>query len=143
MAEEEEKEKTAEELLSEIKGLLKEERDSHLITFPANGGTESIAVGTTTLDFVEGDVTLPEGTEKKMSGSLKQYGKHFIRSIFLEVSQDYAWELDNSGKFTSASSKKTMLKKVQFKRLTITVTTAGTLKMVASTNPEMELNIVS
>lgn len=142
MAEEAE-EKKAEEILEEIKELLKEEKESYLITFPANGGTESIAVGTTTLDFVEGDVTLPDGTEKKMSGSLKQYGEDYMRSVFLEVSQDYVWELDDSGKFTSASSKKTMLKKVQFKRLTITVTTAGTLKMVASTNAEMELNIVS
>ncbi len=63
-------------------------------TYPGTGERKTVGKGTTTIDFIEGKVALPDGTEEFVSDSLKAHSETQCRSVFVEVSEACKIQLD-------------------------------------------------
>lgn len=126
-------------LLGQIAGLLEPpEKPPHdfYATYPADGGTQAVAAGDLELDFVSGDVRLPDDSEGKLSGRLEGSRFAFMQSIQLEADQDVKFKLDDRGQYTFPANTLRSLSHVQFQRATLTLSVLTNLKVIASTNPK-------
>ncbi|MBW2672640.1 MAG: hypothetical protein JRD89_04380 [Deltaproteobacteria bacterium] len=106
------------------------------ITFPPEGGWESVPKGTTTADLFMGVVTLPDGTRKKMSGSLSATGFGFARSVLVEATKEVIVNLDGRGKFTISAGEFLPILFQRFRTVYIETTEDTSIRLWASTNPE-------
>lgn len=67
-------------------------------TYPGDGTRKTLPAGITILDFWDGIVTLPDGTEEYISDKLEGYGDEYIRSYQVDTNQDIIIWLDDFGK---------------------------------------------
>ncbi len=103
---EKEKQKNERELLSEINNKLEgisafgstldailvelrnskdqDDRDPLNIAYPSDGSLKTLPAGTTSVDFVEGDIVFPTGNPDELEDNLKKRGG-FIRSLTIEA----------------------------------------------------------
>lgn len=106
------------------------------ITFPPEGGWESVPKGTTTADLFMGVVTLPDGTRKKMSGGLSRAGFEFARSVLVEATKEVTVNLDGRGKFTVGAGELLPIVFQRFRTVYIETTEDTSIRLWASTDPE-------
>lgn len=67
-------------------------------TYPRDGTRKTLTEGITIIDFWDGVVTLPDGTEESISDKLEAYGDEYIRSFQVDTNQDIIIWLDDFGK---------------------------------------------
>ena len=140
MAEEEVEEEAAEDILKEIRDALKES-PTFEITYPAQGGTKTITAGNTEINLYTGEVFL-EDSEEKVSQSLRSYGVEYARSLFIETTKAIVLQLDDGGKHTVEKLETILWNHLKpFQRISITATESTNIKVVASTNPNMVLQL--
>ena len=142
MAEEEEE---VEDILKGIRDLLlkeREERDKVFeIIYPPEGGTKTITEGTTEINLYTGEVFL-EDSEEKVSQSLRSYGVEYARSLFIETTKAIVLQLDDGGKHTVEKLEAILWNHLKpFQRISITATESTNIKVVASTDPNMVLQL--
>lgn len=105
------------------------------ITFPTDGGWQSVGSGETTIDLVDGTVYLPDGTTESTSTSLGAAGFGYAKSILVEATKTIKIGLDTGGKFTIKEGEFIPIVNQQFKRAYITTTETTSVRFWASTNP--------
>ena len=145
MAEEEEE---AEDILADIRSLLKKEREEkekvYEIIYPPEGGAKTITAGTTEINLYTGEVFLADGSEEKVSQSLRSYGVEYARSLFIYTNKAIVVQLDDRGKYTIAASRRFLRNYIPpFQRITITATENTTIKMIVSTDPRTMIFSIS
>ena len=138
---EEEVEEEAEDILKGIRDALKEP-PTFEITYPPEGGTKTITAGTTEINLYTGEVFLADGTEEKVSQSLRSYGVEYARSIFIETTTQIVLQLDDGGKHTVEKLETILWNHLKpFQRISITAAESTNIKVVASTDPNMVLQL--
>lgn len=124
-------------MLPDVKKVLeeKEEPKPMYATFPADGGTESVAAGDLLLNFEDGSVRMPNGTEKKLSNKLEGSEHEYMRAIFIDnPDQDIKMNLDGMGWFTVEANTLRGVIFQPFLKCHIRTTTTTSLKIFASTD---------
>ena len=141
----EEVEEEAEDILADIRELLQKERkekdEVYEILYPAQGGTKTITEGTTEINLYTGEVFL-EDSEEKTSQSLRSYGVEYARSLFIDTTKAIVLQLDDGGKHTVEKLETILWNHLKpFQRISITATESTNIKVVASTDPNMVLQL--
>lgn len=122
----------------------REEREIEIVffTYPPEGTTATLAVGTTILDFEAGTVTTPAGVVSDMKHSLQSEDKPFLRSFFVNTNKAVTIQLDAKDKIYVEEEKDVVGTYQQFKRMRITTTESTALFVLCCTNPEAILQLV-
>jgi hypothetical protein len=141
----EEVEEEAEDILASIRDLLlkeKEEKEKVFeIAYPPEGGTKTITEGTTEINLYTGEVFL-EDSEEKVSQSLRSYGVEYARSLFIDTTKAIVLQLDDGGKHTVEKLETILWNHLKpFQRISLTATESTNIKVVASTDPNMVLQL--
>lgn len=103
-------------------------------TYPRDGTKKTVGAGVTQLDFWEGVVTLPDGTEEAISDKLEAYGEdEYIRSFQVDINQDIKIWLDDFGKKPIDKDDIHLEAYQNFRRLYIETTVDTQLHVWAST----------
>ena len=141
----EEVEEDVEDILKGIRDLLLKEREEKdkvfEITYPPEGGTKTITAGTTEINLYTGEVFL-EDSEEKTSQSLRSYGVEYARSLFIDTTKAIVLQLDDGGKHTVEKLETILWNHLKpFQRIMITATESTNIKVVASTDPNMVLQL--
>lgn len=142
----EEVEEEAEDILADIRSLLQKERkekdEVYEILYPAQGGTKTITEGTTEINLFTGEVFLANDTEEKVSQSLRSCGVEYARSLFIETTTQIVLQLDDGGKHTVEKLETILWNHLKpFQRISITAAESTNIKVVASTDPNMVLQL--
>ena len=117
------------------------ESDPKTITLPAEGGTQTLTTGDTTINFYTGEVFFADGSEGHVSRSLHSIGKQWARSLAVYADKDFVIQLDDSGKHTVKTSEAYAPTRQKFQIATITVTETTKIRVVASTDPDATLDM--
>lgn len=105
-------------------------------TYPGTGVRKTVGKGTTSIDFIEGKVELPDGTEEFVSDSLKAHSETQCRSVFVEVSEACKIQLDQYGKYPIDAEDFFLMTWTNFSRITLFTTKNTEIMVEACTNPE-------
>lgn len=116
-------------------------RDPKTITLPAEGGTQTITQGDTIIDFYTGKVAFANGSEGHTSRSLQSIGAAYIRSIAVYADKEYIIQLDDNGKHTVKTSESYAATRQKFRTATINVAGTTKIRIVASTDPDAQIDI--
>lgn len=108
----------------------------HYFTYPSDGTKKTVGKGITQIDFLEGKVYLPDGTEEHISDNLRNHKEPFIRSFMIDTDQDIVFWLDNSGKKSIDQDDIHGETYQNFRMLYIKTTTTTAFSIWACTNPE-------
>lgn len=114
----------------------KEKKEDVYITYPASGGTKSIAAGETVIDLYTGTVTLPDKTSDVTSEPLQNYNIEKVRSITIGTDQTIAVSLGGRGEYTIALADFFTAINQNFRYIAIRTTTTTNINIWASTHPE-------
>jgi len=117
------------------------ESDPKTITLPAEGGTQTLSTGDTIINFYTGEVFLADGTEESISRSLQSIGKDYLRSITIYADKEYVIQLDDFGKHTVKTSEAYAATRQKFQIATITVAETTKIRIIASTDPDMKIDM--
>ena len=117
------------------------ELDPKIVTLPAEGGTQELTAGDTTINFYTGEVFYANGTEGYLSRSLMSIGKSHIRSLAIYADKDYVIQLDDSGKHTVKVTEAYAPTRQKIQIVTITVTQTTNIRLVASTDPDAKIDM--
>lgn len=133
------------EILGEIRSMSftpREKREFTYLTYPADGTKKSIGKGTMVVDFLAGEVILPDGTKEYVSSSLRAYEEPLMRSVFVETDKEIKVQLDEYGKYPVDADDFFLMTWTNFTRLTIYTTETTEVAVEACTNPEAVLKKV-
>lgn len=122
----------------------REERETEIVffTYPPEGVTATLAIGTTIIDFEAGTVTTPSDVVSDMKHSLQSEGKSFLRSFYVNTNKAVAIQLDAKDKIYAEEEKDVIGTYQQFKRMRITTTESTALFVLCCTNPEAILQLI-
>ncbi len=127
------------QILVEIRSMSFTTKDKPIFTYftyPATGDRKTVGKGTTTIDFLEGKVSLPDGTEEFISDSLRAHLETQCRSVFVEASEDCKIQFDQYGKYPIDAEDFFLMTWMNFSRITLFTTKNTDIMVEASTNPE-------
>lgn len=108
-------------------------------TYPRDGTKKTVGKGTTMIDFWEGIVVLPDGTEEFVSDKLEAYGEEYIRSFQIDTNEDIVIWLDGFGKKPIDKDDIHLATHQEFRRLYIQTTQDTQVHVWASTSAEAEI----
>lgn len=116
----------------------RDKRDNliYFFTVPEGGGTRVFSIGTTKIDFKTGIIVNPDGSSEKLQHSLSQYGREFVHSISLDVTQDCILRINDSPKRTITAGYSTQIPWLTFNKIEITCTVDTNIVIFACTNPQ-------
>jgi hypothetical protein len=127
-----------------LKDIAEEDKAIHTniaeITYPANGGTATIPIGTTIIDLWTGDVYLGDGTEEKLSDSLVSLGQLYVRSLHLDGNKAFTVKIDDKAEHSVAADDFFTRRGIECQRISITVVEATAISFWASTNPDASID---
>lgn len=110
-------------------------------TYPPDGTRKTVGAGRTVIDFYDGTVKLPDGTDETLSGSLKTHSRDYVRSVMVECDQAARYGLDDKGlKPINAGNVQTETNQ-EFTRLVIETTTSTQINVWACTHPTAKIGI--
>lgn len=120
-----------------------EEIESIYFTYPSDGTKKSVSIGRVIIDFYNGTVKLPDGTEEKISDSLKVHKLKQARSLSIYSSQDAKYGLDDRA-LKPISAAKTHAETFQkFTRVVIDIAIASAqISVWACTHPAATVRIM-
>ena len=111
------------------------------LSYPNDGTRATFGVGTTLLDFEAGTVKTAAGVVSKMSNSLKQQHKDFMRSFVINSDQDLIVQLDGNNKVPVRADVWAKMTYQRFTKVYVTATVAATGFVHASTTPENAIDM--
>lgn len=124
--------------LQEAKSVSTEPVRDYNFIYPPDGSKKTVDAGRTIIDFYQGVVKLPNGTEEYMSDSLR---KHMlepgsVRSVAISTSQASRYGLDNMGLKPIDATDFQTERKQSFTVLQLETTMQTQITVWASTNPD-------
>jgi hypothetical protein len=124
--------------LIEIKELLKVPIDEkpRYVTIPDQGGTFPLPVGTTTIDFHAGTITLPTGTVLNLRMNLKQFNIEKMRSVMFVCTAPLMYSFDGGGQFSLKAGEKIALGDFPFKYLYFQTAVPNSIQLMAAVTPQ-------
>lgn len=108
-------------------------------TYPRDGTRKTLTEGITIIDFWDGVVTLPDGTEESISDKLEAYGDEYVRSFQVDTNQNIIIWLDDFGKKPIDKDDIHLATHQEFRRLYIQTTQDTRFFVWASTSAEAEI----
>lgn len=107
-------------------------------TYPADGTKKTISKGRVIIDFYAGTVKLPDGTEERLSDSLRRFKQDgvAIGSLSIYSSQAAKYALDEGGLKPIDASDFQTERNQSFTKLRLETTTDTQITIWASTNPD-------
>ena len=111
-------------------------KDDLVITYPEDGSTKELGIGTTTFDFYGGTVMLPTGTPDDLSDSLQEHDHFHCHSITIDSEQPIIIRIDNSGAFTTNAGIPFSRSSISFQRISVETDRKTNIKLYASTTPK-------
>ena len=105
-------------------------------SYPKDGTKKTIPIGDTKIDFYNGIIILPDGSREELLTSLKEEGRKWARSVFVETNKDIKIWLDRESITPVAQGNSIGIPNAHFKVLWIKATEATEISAAASTNPE-------
>lgn len=118
------------------------EDDSIYFTYPADGTRKTVGIGRMIIDLYEGKVKLPDGSEEKLSDSLKSHKMEYARSLAIECDQIVKYGLDTGGLKPNGAANIQTETYQKFRRIVIETTTNTQVNVWASTNPAATISIM-
>lgn len=109
------------------------------ISIPDSGGLYALQAGTTTIDFFEGKMIVPNGDVQTLRTSLKVQNVDEMRSLMLTTSGQLSFSIDGGGFFTLDAGEKFATSDYGLKVIYLDVPAPTYIKMMASTTPEMSV----
>ncbi len=111
------------------------------IAIPEQGGTRSFPIGTTTIDFLNGNIKNPDGSVDHLQVTLQRLSKDFLHSLSLTSDKDIVIQIGtNANKQTVQATLGLELPYLTYNTLTITTTAISNISIFASTNPFSTVN---
>lgn len=116
---------------------LQERVDAFHLAYPTGGGTKTLPIGKTSVDFYNGSVIYPDGTRDKLPSSLKSTGIDYIRSCSLNINKPVIVNLDTmTGNMSSGRGLQCNVDNHKFRVLYITATEETEASVWASSEPD-------
>lgn len=116
---------------------LQERVDAFHLAYPTGGGTKTLPIGKTSVDFYNGTVVYPDGTRDKLPSSLKSAGVDYIRSCSLNINKPVIVNLDTmTGNMSSGRGLQCNVDNHKFRVLYITATEETEASVWASSEPD-------
>ncbi len=100
------------------------------VTHPNGGGSKTFIKGTTRLDFYEGTVTYPDGSQELLLRNLKEHGQTHMSSIYIKTDSEIKVNFDGHGEF---SIRDFLQEVVDFQVVYITTTLSTAISLTAWT----------
>lgn len=124
--------------LKEIKALLTppKEDQPRYVTLPDAGGSFTLPIGMTVIDFHNGTVTLPNGNKINLRLRLKQFGLEKMKSIMFTTSQPLSFGFDGAGLFDLQAGEKIALGDFPFKEIFLQSAVVGSIRLMAAVTPQ-------
>jgi hypothetical protein len=123
--------------LSNIARALKAVGKQLYVSIPDSGGLYMLQAGTTTIDFVDGKMIIPNGDVQTLRTSLRVQNVEEMRSLVLTTSGQISFSIDGGGFFTLDAGEKFATSDYGFKTIYLDVPAPAYIKMMASTTPEL------
>ena len=139
-----EESKTMKELFrlrKQLANLGKEEIDDIYITYPATGKKKTVEVGTITIDFHTGEVTLHDGTIEHTSYRLENTEFSEVKSISVDSNKDVTLTLDSGGKYPIGANQLFSIERQKFRIAYIEISEDTKITLWASTNEEGAIRV--
>ena len=121
--------------------IIKRKRKTINITYPREGGQVTLQKGVTEFNFIEGEVTTPDGeTTTALSGTLKRCCEEYVRSLKILCDNDIviwgqAAGVKVLGKFTYKALSQVPLYNQTIRRLFVDAPVNTDFSIIASTHP--------
>ena len=112
-------------------------------TYPNDGTRISTAAGKTVLNYRTGTIKKPDGNVSRMSSSLIEQGKDYLRSLTINADKDIIIQLDSNDMTPIRADTWNVMPYQQFQELTITTTETTNLLCYACTNPKHAYEMAS
>ncbi len=128
--------KTLDAILVELRNSKdQDEMESLNIAYPSDGSLKTLPAGTTSVDFVEGDVVFPTGNPDELEDKLKKRGG-YIRSLTIEVQTlDVIISFDGRRTTKIAAGRIVIFTNEKFRTMKLkTSGAAGSVRFLASTS---------
>lgn len=122
------------QLLERLGGVTEE--DTHFFSYPSDGSRATLAVGTTTIDFMAGTVKVPAGTVSSLGNSLRARGREFCRSLSLQADQDIIIQIGTKSKIPIFAGTWFKVAHLRFEELNIITSSPTDIFVIACTNPD-------
>lgn len=125
-----------EDLVNVTAGLRLEKKIDFSISYPSDGTRKTVGAGTTTIDFFNGIVTLPDGTKDIIRDSLQKHGRKFARSFYVDATLESTVQVDDEANIIPISADDFVAEGFQnFQRLTIETIAETEIFAWCCTNP--------
>lgn len=119
-----------------------EDKKEVYITYPAKGGKKTIGMGTLEIDFLTGQVTLPDGSTEYTSLRLDAFGFEKAGSISIDTTKSVTLSLDDGGKYEIDAHQLFGVGDRNFRIAYIEATETTKIKMWVSTSPRGAIGLV-
>jgi len=111
------------------------------LTYPYDGTRLTIGAGTTTYNFLNGTVVAPATDVVKMSNSLREQSRDFMRALTINANKDVIVQLDGQDKIVIRAGSWPLFPYQQFDRVLITATEDTEILVSASTSADAILQM--
>ena len=108
----------------------------HYFSYPEDGSTTSLTAGTTTINYLTGEITLPTGNPDNLTDNLQNHSLKHIHSFLILTNQTVYIRLDNNDAFPVSPGTLIPFNNQQFSLLRIRTTTVTDIFIIASTDPK-------
>ena len=112
------------------------EDEPRYVTLPDQGGFFALPIGTTSINFHEGTVTLPDGTKVNLRLRLKQFGVEKMKSVMFITAQPITFSFDGAGQFDLQAGEKIALGDFPFKEIYLETSVVGAIRLMAAVTPQ-------
>lgn len=123
-------------LRKQLANLGKEEAEDIYAVYPATGERKEVSVGTLSVDFLTGDVTLPSGTVEHTNYRLQNTVFDVMRSLSVDTTKAIAAELDDGTKFTIEANQFYSISNRKFRITYLHCSETTELRVYASTSKD-------
>lgn len=110
-------------------------------SYPADGTRQSVAAGTTVLDYWAGTIKAPDGAVTKMTTNLAKRNKEHLRSLAVNADRAIIIQMDEKDKAPVRADTWFVMTFQQFQKVKITCTATTNLFIFACTNPKHALEM--
>ena len=134
-----EESKTMKELFrlrKQLANLGKEEEEDIYAVFPPTGERKEVDTGTLVVDYLTGDVTLPDGTVEHTNYRLENTVFDVMRSLSVDTTKEIVIELDDGTKFTAGANQFYSIPNRKFRIAYIHCTETTKLRVYSSTSED-------
>lgn len=118
------------------------DKENLYITYPADGTKKSVDKGKVVIDFYNGKVKLPDGTNENISDNLKNHNLELAHSLMVEVDKDAKYSLDNGGSKPIGAGNVQNETYQDFAEIIIETSQTTQIAVWACTNPAATISIM-